>query len=65
MFDAADVSWPAATFTARHAVIHKWTGVASTSPLIAFYDFVSDAVPGGQTFQITWNPSGIFVAGAQ
>ncbi len=58
-FDAADTAWTVATITARAAVLYKDTGTASTSPLIAYYDFGSDKVSTGGTFQITWNSSGL------
>jgi hypothetical protein len=66
VFDAADLAWPGASWAAhRFAVVHKSTGSAATSPLIFYYDLGSDAVPGGATYNLTWNASGIFVLGAQ
>lgn len=65
VFDANDPSWAGATFTARHAILHKWTGSAATSPLIGDYDFGVDATPGGAAFLIQWNAAGIFAIGAQ
>jgi hypothetical protein len=65
LFDANDISWPTFTATARHAIGSKWTGSAATSPLIFDYDFQTDVAPSGATFQIQWNPAGIFVIGAQ
>lgn len=59
VFDAADVTWSSASFTARGAVIYKSTGVASTSPLIAFIDFTTDRVVDGGTFTITFAAEGI------
>lgn len=65
VFDANDPSWAAATFTARGACVHKWTGSAATSPVIGYYDFGVDATPGGAAFLIQWNAAGIFAIGAQ
>lgn len=59
VLDANDVVWASATFTARGAVIYKDTGVASTSPLLGFIDFVTDKVGGGDNFTIQWNAEGI------
>lgn len=59
VFDAANVEWSSATFTAAGAVLYKSTGTASTSPLIAFIDFDGDQSPASQTFRINWNASGI------
>jgi len=58
-FDATDTSWATSTITARAAVIYKSTGVAGTSPLIAYIDFGSNKISDGAIFQITWNASGI------
>lgn len=58
-FDAADASWTSASFTARYIVIYKDTGVASTSPLIAYIDTGSDQVVSSGTFTITWDAEGI------
>lgn len=60
VFDAADVTWTTSSIVARGAVIYKSTGVASTSPLIAYVDFGADKTSDGGTFQITWNSEGIF-----
>jgi hypothetical protein len=59
VFDAADVSWSNSTITARGAVIYKSTGTPTTSPLIAYIDFVSDKVSTAGTFTITWGAGGI------
>jgi len=58
-FDAADVVWASATFTARYAVIYKSTGTAATSPLIALIDFGADKSPSAEDFTIVWNAAGI------
>jgi hypothetical protein len=59
-FDADDTSWTTATITARAAVVYKSTGTASTSPLIAYFDFTSDKVSTAGTFLITWAAGGLF-----
>jgi hypothetical protein len=63
VFDGADTTWPSSTITARGAVIYKSTGVAGTSPLIAYIDFTTDRVSDGGTFQITWAAEGIINIG--
>lgn len=59
VFDADDVSWATSTITARGAVIYKDSGVAATSPLIAYIDFGADKSSTAGTFQITWAAEGI------
>jgi len=58
-FDAADVTWSTSTITARGAVVYKSTGVASTSPLLCYFDFGSDQVSSAGNFTIQWNASGL------
>lgn len=58
-FDAADVSWTAATFTARYAIVYKSTGTSSTSPLICFIDFGADQTISSGTFSIVFDATGI------
>lgn len=41
-------------------VIYKDTGLASTSPLIAYIDITSPVTPNGGDITITWHTSGIF-----
>ena len=59
VFDAADLTFTAVTGSAVAAyVIYKDTGVAGTSPLIAFYDTVSSGLPvtpNGGDIQIVWD----------
>ena len=44
----------------RYAIIYDaQTGVAATSPLIAYVDFGTDVVSTGATFTITWAAAGI------
>lgn len=58
-FDAADTSWTSSTITARYAIIYKSTGTASTSPLIGYFDFVTNRTSSSDTFYIQWSASGI------
>ena len=55
VFDLADPSWATATFgPCRYAVLSdRQTGVAGTSPLIGYVDFVVDKTGGGGTFTVT------------
>lgn len=58
--DAADVSWPSATITARYAVIYDSSpGTDATDPLLAFIDFGQDIISTNGTFTIAFNASGI------
>ena len=57
-FDADDVSWSSATFTARYAVIYDYT--ASTKDLVVLLDFGADKSPSNGTLALTFNASGIF-----
>ncbi len=59
VFDATDVSFTAATITARGAVIRKDTGVSSTSPLVCYIDFGSNQTSTAGTFTITFASEGI------
>ena len=61
--DAVDTEWSSATITFRAAVIYKSTGTASTSPLIAYYDFTDNQVASSQDVTIQWNASGTFAIG--
>jgi hypothetical protein len=60
IYDADDVSWANATFTARGAFIFQDTGVAATSPLIAYVDFGVDKTASGGAFDIIWDAAGVF-----
>ena len=60
VYDGDDLQWTPATITARGAVLYKDTGVAGTSPLIAYIDFNVDKVSSSGDFDITWNVDGIF-----
>lgn len=59
VFDADDVTWGSSTITARGAVVYQSTGTASTSLLIAYFDFGSDQVSSSGDFTIQWNSEGI------
>lgn len=51
-FDAADLSWTTATFTARYLVL--WDDTVAGDPLIAAFDFGSDKSVTGGTFTVVW-----------
>ena len=55
-WDAADVSWTTATFTAYHAVIYDTT---ASDNLICSIDFGGAQSVASGTFTIQWNASGI------
>ena len=61
-FDANDLNGgaltPASPF--RYGIIYKDTGVAATSPLLAYINFGADQDPGGLPFAIQWPATGIF-----
>ena len=60
VLDAADVSWPTSTITARYAVIYDSSPASdATRPLIAYVDFGADVVSTAGTFSITWDAAGI------
>lgn len=58
VFDFADPAWTDSSITARGAVIYKDTGTPSTSPLIAYLDFITDRQTIGVDFNIRINESG-------
>jgi len=47
---------------ARYAVIYKDSGVAATSPLMGYIDFLSDKGNVAGDLTIQWNVNGIFTA---
>ena len=55
-FDADDVSWSEATFTAYHAVLYSAT---ASNNLICSFDFGGAQTVTGGTFTIQWNEDGI------
>jgi len=59
LFDADDVTWAASTISARYAQIHKWTGVAATSPLIRCIDLGEDKATAATDFKLNWDANGI------
>jgi hypothetical protein len=64
VFDGADVTYTAVTGSqVVSLVIYVDTGVAATSPLVAFLDTSITnlpVTPNGGDITITWNASGIF-----
>ena len=63
VFDAADATFSTVSGAQSEIlVIYKDTGVASTSPLIAYFDTATGlpVTPNGGDITITWNASGIF-----
>ena len=59
--DGDDVSWAAATITARYAVIVDTTpGSSATNPVLGYVDFGADVASTAGTFAITWHADGIF-----
>lgn len=56
-FDAADVSWAGATFTAYFAAIYDST--IGGNPLVACIDFGGAKIVTSGTFTIQWSTSGI------
>ena len=64
VFDGADVTFTAVTGNSVEAlVIYVDTGVAATSPLVAYIDTAVTGLPvtpNGGDISITWNASGIF-----
>lgn len=63
VFDADDVTWTTSTFTARYAVLVKWTGVSSTSDLIGYWDFGSNKSPSGVDFTVQFAAEGVINLG--
>lgn len=58
--DAADVSWPSSTITARYAVIYDSTpSTDATRPLLGYVDFGADVSSSGGSFDIVWDSAGI------
>ena len=56
-FDATDVSWTSATFTAYHAALYDDT--VATDDLIASIDFGGAQAVSSGTFTIQWHADGI------
>lgn len=51
---ATAVTWQAATFTARWAVIYQWSGSAASSRLIGYLDFGSAREYDAEDFTLTF-----------
>ncbi|MFC9892097.1 hypothetical protein ACFVMC_00245 [Nocardia sp. NPDC127579] len=63
--DAADVSWPNSTISARYAVLYNSTPATdATRPLIGYVDFGQDISTTAGTFSIVWDAAGIITATA-
>ncbi|AVX21581.1 hypothetical protein SAMN02745885_01670 [Carboxydocella sporoproducens DSM 16521] len=60
ILDAADITWPSATITARYAVLYVDTGNPATSPLLGYVDFGQDVSSTNGNFTIAWDAAGIF-----
>lgn len=58
-FDAADLTWAAATLTARGAVLYADSGDPGTSPLVAHIDFEYDYAASGENYVVEWHADGI------
>ena len=59
-FDADDTVWATSTITARGAIVYLDTGVASTSTLISFVDFVTDKSSSAGDFIVQWHADGVY-----
>lgn len=59
VLEAADVTWSSSTITADGAVLYRDTGTASTSQLIAFFDFGTDQSSSNGDFTVSWSANGI------
>jgi len=59
VFDAADVQWTGATFSARFAEIYDYSVASPAKPLIGAIDFSTDKTVTAGTFTITWDSAGI------
>jgi len=59
VFDAADVSWDSATFSASHAVLYDDTTTSPADALICSIDFGGSQSVAGGTFTIQWATEGI------
>lgn len=59
-FDADNVSWTSATFTARYGILYDDTPTSPADPVIKIFDFGENKSPSNGTFTINFNASGIF-----
>jgi len=60
IYDASDVTWTYSTLSAKGAVIYKDTGDLTTSPLIAFIEFIDNKVTENGDFTLQWSTDGVF-----
>ena len=58
-YQAANVSWPASTISARWGLVYLNTGDPTTSPLMYLIDFGSVQSSGAGTFLVNWDTRGI------
>jgi hypothetical protein len=58
-FDAADLTWATAAFSARGAVLYADSGDPATSPLVAYIDFGYDYGVNGENFLVEWHADGV------
>lgn len=63
VFDAADVAWTSASFTAYHAVIFDDTPTSPADPLVCSIDFGGAQTVTAGTFTIVWAAEGIINIG--
>lgn len=61
--DAADVTWPSSTVTARYAVVYDDTP-ATNKPVLGYVDFGANQSTSGTTFEIVWHANGVFEVAA-
>lgn len=57
--DAADLQATSITTTARYLAIYKWTGSASTSPIVFVFDFGSNVTAVSGTLDIVVASAGL------
>jgi hypothetical protein len=58
-WDATDLAWTSATFTAYHAVIHDLTAQSAANILVGSIDFGAAKTVTAGTFTIQWDAAGI------
>jgi hypothetical protein len=59
MLDASDFTFLGVTGTFRYLVYLIDTGVAATSPLVAYVDFGADQTATAQNINLTLDPAGV------
>lgn len=60
-WDATDVEWTGATFSAWHAVL--WNDTHATDDLIGSWDFGGEKIVSAGTFKLQWHVNGIITLG--